>query len=1180
VTFLPSSDSRLGTLALDEVYEFHDGPVVFSCVNDLGYKFFGLAVDHDSRGDAFAYVPVSNDRLLAISTGRISMREALAHPETETIFIVRPEAPNGPEVEECQASEIPDEWLPGPTQFLAPAVPTESNHVREKTRSVGSTAGDFFIVDNSDEHWKALEYLRQWCALSAALDIATGYFEVGALLALDGEWQKVDTIRILIGSETSRQTADAIAEARNVLERSLADTREYDPFLEGLDGIIAAIRAGKIQIRVYRRKKFHAKAYITHGRLDVVGSAALVGSSNFTPAGLTRNVELNVRFTGVEVRELQSWYEEHWADGEEANADILQVLERHARTYTPFEVYAKALQALTDDVEPGATEWERSRSKIYPLLAPYQREGYHGLKQRATKWKGAFLTDGVGLGKTFVGLMLTEYFAVKERKNVLILATKTGQDAVWEPELARLLPELSGEFTNVRVMAHTDLSRQDAQQRVERLAERADVVIVDEAHNFRNHGSRGDDDDSPKSRWWRLQELCAGKTVFLLTATPINNTLFDFVHEFELFTGLDDAYFATLGVASVRGYVTNLEQTFLRQVGGHVPNDRAPMMDLVDFETLMHQDKLLEALIVQNSRQYAQKSALAAGGSEVLFPTPDLPRAVPYNYNLAFSALLSEMEKAFQRANPLFVLPMYFPLAYSTRPEVDTRLENRQRQVVGLIRTTFLKRFESSIAAFAGSCADLAVKVVTWIRTNSDSMPQYRERADAWVKRNADLLQEVHDLFRPGVEPADIEFDDDNDEQLFDEVGVSGEALHPDEYDLVAMFDAAFEDLVQLTSFLERVVTVGKINDDKYDQLLALLAGGARAKGKDRAIFDRAFAEQKVLVFTEYADTARYLHDRLLADGIHDVDRLDGSRKGNRLAMIQRFAPHYNRVDEWQRLGLSPLRVLVSTDVLAEGVNLQDATLIVNYDIHWNPVRLMQRIGRVDRRLDAGCEAAIVAENPKTKATRGAIQVRNFLPPDELNRILSLYTRVQNRVLLISKTLGIPGGRLLTEDDMLDDVRVFTAFLEEYQGDVSPIEALRLRFLNMISDHSGLESLLDEMPLGSHTTRDGEPVGLFLCSVEPIRSAPDDAQPVWTLEEGQTRWAFRRSDGEVITDVTQIDTIIQAELDTQARTITDHVIVRDQLHEWQRERHTELMKEAGLPLDAPKPLNVCWMYVQ
>ncbi len=1045
---------------------------------------------------------------------------------------------------------------------------------------MGSGRSDgFFIVDNSDEHWKALEYVRQWCQISTSIDIATGFFEIGALLSLDGEWQKVDRIRVLIGAESSRQTSEALRQAREVLDRSLDSERQSDPFLAGLGGVVQAIRDERIQVRVYRRKKFHAKAYITHSRLDVVGSAALVGSSNFTVPGLTRNVELNVRFDGLEVQALQDWYESYWQDAEDATGDVVEGLERHNRDWSPFEVYAKSLQVLTENVEPGEAEWEQKHSKIYPLLAPYQREGYHGLKQRAAQWRGGFLTDGVGLGKTFVGLMLAEFYAVKERKNVLIMATKTGQDAVWEPELRRRLPELTGEFTNVRVMAHTDLSRDDAAERAAQLADRVDVVIIDEAHNFRNRGPKRN--EGRMSRWWRLQEITAGKTVFLLTATPINNNLFDFVHQIEIFTGADaDSHFAALGIPSLRTYMARRQRAFLDQ-HGDAP-DRAATIEMEDFDELMRDDKLLGSLIVQNSRKYAQASSKAAEAAPVLFPEPDMPRAVPYSYNLAYNRLLDELEAAFAKRDPLFTLPMYFPLAYSTRDDVDTLVENRQKQVVGLIRTTFLKRFESSVAAFAGSCLDLAMKIAQWVVDNSEEGDHHRTLVLAWEERHRALFDDVHRLFRSGVDVQTLETDEDvtdedvTDEAL-DEIGV--ERLDPDSYDLHAMFDAALEDLHQLASFIERTIQVGEFSDTKYEQLRKLLTG-TRDKGDDPTVFDKVFAEHKVLVFTEFADTARYLHDRLVADGVAEVDRLDGSRKGNRVGMIRRFAPHYNQVGADERARLKPLRVLISTDVLSEGVNLQDAGLIINYDIHWNPVRLMQRIGRIDRRMNAEVEQAIIAENRKLKAHRGKVKVRNFLPPEELNRILTLYSRVQSRALLISRTLGIPGGRLLSEEDLLDDVKVFESFLDEYVGTTSTVEDLRLHFLDLLRTHPGLDEALDEIPLGAYAAKEGPKAGLFTCTVEPIRTVDDDGNVAWTLTEGTPRWALRRSDGAVVETLGAVDAAVRCDPDETAQPISDQVKVADELTSWRKDRRAELMKTTQMPLDAPEPVTVCWMEVR
>ena len=1031
-----------------------------------------------------------------------------------------------------------------------------------------TTSGDFFIVDNSDEHWKALEYLRQWCSISSGIDIATGHFEIGSLLALDGEWQKVGRIRVLLGGPSSRRTQEAVRLAASELDASLAAERRSDPFLTGLSAIVEALRSGQIEARVYRHSKFHAKAYITHSTLDVVGSAALVGSSNFTRPGLTGNVELNVRFTGAEVRDLQQWYEHYWDEAEPLTAELLDVMARYTEPPTPFEVYCKALQALTEHVTPGEQEWETQHSLVYPLLAPYQRDAYLGLKQRARSWGGGMLTDGVGLGKTFVGLMLAEYYAVKERRNVLVVATKTGQGAVWEPEIAKRLPLLQGDdFTNLRVMAHTDLTAPSALARIEQLAARADVIIIDEAHNFRNRGRRGTDPDGPASRWARMQKICAGKTTFLLTATPINNSLFDLVHELQLFTGDDDAHFAPLGINSLRTYVQRLERAFR---DAHA--DREGTLDLTDFQELLGRDELLRSLIVQNSRKYAIESSMVEGEATVRFPEPSPPKAVPYDYDLTYSALLQELEAAFRKDNPLFILPLYYPLAYSTSPEVDPLVNNRQKQVVGLIRTTFLKRFESSLAAFTGSCLDMADRIASWIQANADAIPGTEERLAAWRSAHADTISALNLDFRPARAADDPEEDIVlSEEQEFELY------LDPAEFRLDDMIDDAFADLDQLAVLLERAKQVGVAGDSKYEQLRKLLLGGAKTDNKAGGLFDPSFAKQKVLVFTEFSDTARYLHERLADDGLTDVDWLDGSRTSDRVKMIQRLAPHYNGLTKEERAQLVPLRVLISTDVLSEGVNLQDATQIINYDIHWNPVRLMQRIGRIDRRLNPEVEAAIVAEDPSTKKSRGAIAVRNFLPNDELNAILSLYSRVQARALLISKTLGIPGGKLLDEDDIFDDSKVFDAFLREYQGDMSPVELLRLKLLGYLHDDPGLAARLEAMPDGAHTAIWGSFDAMFTCTVEPVHVQEGESRAAhWSINPGRPRWVLHPTDGEPVLDLLAIDAEIACEPGTPAVPHPDSSAAAARLRDIARARIQSLRKD-GQPMDAPSTVRVAWI---
>lgn len=1023
---------------------------------------------------------------------------------------------------------------------------------------------DQFIVDNTADDWKALQYVREWCDISSAIDIATGHFEIGAFLALDGAWQKVDKIRLLIGGETSRATADAIAAA---LDTSIVVERQSgDAFLTGVDAVVDGIRAGKIEIRVYKPKKFHAKAYITHSKLKVVGSAALVGSSNFTRPGLTQNVELNVKFQGPEVTDLQEWYEKHWDEGTAVNPELLAVLEHNVREFTPFEVYAKALHALTANVDPTDKTWEESGSVIYPLLAPYQQEGFHSLIEMSRRWNGGFLTDGVGLGKTFVGLMLTEYYAVRHRKNVLVMATKTGQDAVWNPELREKLPELFGEFSNVLVRAHTDLTTQKGANEIEHLAKRADVIIIDEAHNFRNHGKNPTDENPWGSRWWRMHEICKGKTVFLLTATPINNSLFDLVHQAELFTGVDaDSHFAGIGINSLRKYVVSLEKPF-----------KAAVPDATAIADLMAKDKLFQSVIHQNSRRYAVESSKMVGGAEVVFPETQVPRVVPYEFGTLYSPLFTELQNAFSRATPLFVLPMYYPLAFSTNKDIDTRAENRQRQVVALIRTIFLKRFESSLAAFAGSCLDLAAKVLGWLDVNTKVDPGQQRRLTDWRVANEPTLKAIHDRYRSTLE--EVWHEEDLTEEELSELDYN---LVGGEYRLQDMIDAAFEDLDQLQRFMD-LILAGAGVDDKYLRLRDLLIGqfkGSKEK-LDKDVFTPEFRREPVIVFTEFADTARYLEEQLRNDGLTEVDRIDGTRSNDRYAMIKRFAPFYNKVSPTDRKRLAPLRVLVSTDVLSEGVNLQDGTLLVNYDIHWNPVRLMQRIGRVDRRMNPQIEKELVKERPSAKRSRGHVQIRNFLPPAEIETLLTLYSRVQSKTLMISSTLGIPGGKLIDESDMYDDVKVFQAFKDEYNGDIAPIEELRLKWLNLVKENPGLDELIARLPEGISTAKDGEPAGVFICRRVPLLTKGDEeAEAEWTIEPGEIEWALRTVDGDERALHT-VNAAIAAEASTPATSFSDRSKLHASLREFERDETKRIRKETQLPMDAPTPKTICWMEVR
>ncbi len=306
--------------------------------------------------------------------------------------------------------------------------------------TVESKGRDLFIVDNSVSGWTGLRYLEEWTGIAKAFDIATGYFEIGALLALDGKWQGLEKIRILMGAEMTSRTRKALLDAVReravqILDGSIEANKDTNPFLHGVPAVIEAMRAGQIECRVYDKDKFHAKAYITHAKLEVIGSQALVGSSNFTSPGLTKNIELNIQVQSArEVAQLQEWFEIHWNDASNVTDAVIETISRHTHPYTPCDVYAKALQEFFRGHELTATEWDETRSKMFPRIDRYQKEAYWALMKIARQHGGAFLCDGVGLGKTFVGLMLIERLVLHEGKRVVLFAPKATKEGVWEPQ--------------------------------------------------------------------------------------------------------------------------------------------------------------------------------------------------------------------------------------------------------------------------------------------------------------------------------------------------------------------------------------------------------------------------------------------------------------------------------------------------------------------------------------------------------------------------------------------------------------------------------------------------------------------------------------------------------------------------------------------------------------------------
>ena len=265
------------------------------------------------------------------------------------------------------------------------------------------------------------------------------------------------------------------------------------------------------------------------------------------------------------------------------------------------------------------------------------------------------------------------------------------------------------------------------------------------------------------------------------------------------------------------------------------------------------------------------------------------------------------------------------------------------------------------------------------------------------------------------------------------------------------MLSESLQDLDQLAEFLNELRQFKPAHDDKLRALIDLLKT------------DPVLKKHKVMIFSEFMATARYLAAELEKAGIKGIDQIDSATKRSRGDVIRQFAPYYNGMTskDLADKGHSETRVLIATDVLSEGLNLQDATRLINYDLHWNPVRLMQRIGRVDRRMNPEIEKKLVKDHPEVKAIRGTVEYWNFLPPGELDELLNLYKKVSNKTLLISKTLGIEGKKLLKPDD---DFAALRDFDHSYEGEPTSLETMHLEYQRLLAVHPDLPARLEALP--------------------------------------------------------------------------------------------------------------------
>jgi len=1038
------------------------------------------------------------------------------------------------------------------------------------------------IIDNRNGN-TLLNALRRLLPNIETMDIAAGAFEIAAFLMLEGFWQHTDKIRILTGDKTARQTKQEIIRA--LTERcnnSIENEKIRDDALTGLAAVREALENHRIIVRIYSGSRFHARSYLMESREISPVDFAIAGSSDFTVCGLTESLELNLFSTDqAHIGGLRNWFDEIWKDAETVGSPLLECIDPHLKDYDPFTVYAKALFEFFAGREKSQDEWELTQSVIYPLLSQYQKDGYHQALQITEQWDGSLICDGVGLGKTFIGLMILER-CLHEGKDILLVVPKSAEESVWQANIRRYLYPIYGiELKKqLRIERHTGFGREGLIQPdwLSYYRRRTDVIIIDEAHHFRNPNA---------NRGRLMMDIASGKKLYLITATPINNSLDDLYHLINYFAQNRPDHFASIRIRNLRKHFLTAEKRM------EAEHPDAELSDIADQGDFLRTDELLKNTLIQRSRKYVRQSEGIGGiGSSPVFPMRQTPRVISYSLKNVYANLYGEIKEAFDSQRPFLSLAIYNTVLYHKEP--NPKIANYQKLIVGLIRTLLLKRLESSFKSFEASVEDLLSKMTAFLKYYSP------ERFGAWDTANRRWWKLVQEHIAERLELNEKETE--NEEE--DNIPEFAEFFDPDLHNMNHLLDDVLEDMNRLTDFLSKIyrrfyfkgqegVKEDPEKDDKLQKLIRHLNE------------DNLLKNQKIIIFSEFRNTARYVAKQLIRAGFENVEQVDSGRNvKNREMIIKRFAPYYNCSDNSEELSrclADPIDILISTDVLSEGLNLQDACLLINYDLHWNPVRLMQRIGRTDRRLNSDIEKRIA----RPAWLKGKVFFWNFLPPDELEVLLHLKQKLDGKILRINKTLGIEGALLGPEDPDM----AMKLFNEKYEKKESAEELMRLEKQRLSSESPQIRESLDRVPkrlfsgkkagagFGPVMNQKGEVIdrippnhrtGLFLCYRMPpvISPAAEDIFSVKNVKykpgehsAGEVRWYFYFQDAETyrVSEILEETWAAVRCLPDTERTVEQGV---SRLAEARKavEKHIKntYLKDVQAPVGA-KPELVAWM---
>lgn len=793
------------------------------------------------------------------------------------------------------------------------------------------------------------------------LCVASCYFNPQGLELIASEARHIPHIRLLLGADPEPEallprrtpydpaepefTRRRVSQGLQQLERGLKRDRDLLPFdLEedtAIRNLLEFLRSGRIEVRRYQGHFLHAKAFLFRGE----DRGILAGSANLTRAGLQTNLELVLgHHEDPLISRVEEWFDLLWQEA--VPFDLAAIYAELLAEFPPYLIYLKVLWHLYH----GELDEEEKELGRIPITT-FQKHGVWRARKILAKYGGVMIADGVGLGKTFTaGEIIRDYR--ERRQRVLLVCPASLRDTTWERFLNDY--QLLVECLSYEELANDTQLGGDRPHLKNPLDDYA-LVVVDEAHNYRNP-------DTAK-RAAILRRLLAGKRrdLLLLTATPVNNSLWDLYHLLRFFMK-QDAWLSDRGVLSIR---ERFEQAMRADPFNLSPDLLYP---IIDATTVKRTRRFIK-------KHYSSDMIRGADGrmTPIRFPKP-AASSIGYDLDALLPGFFARLEQILMPADghPLLRMTRYQPERYllgGGEAGEDTAL-------VGLLRSALLKRFESSAEAF---------------RLTLDRMIREHEAfLDALALGKVvrkELLQELSAA--------------ENESDVEELLETSEQAEGASAYDVPRLRADVLSDLALLNEMAAEAAKVQPEGDPKLAGLIETLAMIAREAADEAVDEDDERQKRKVLVFSHYEDTIDWIESHIVKAIARDLrlaayhDRVasvsgEDIRSGvSREKALHGFAPISTGAlppDVVDRFDL-----LLCTDVLAEGMNLQQCRNVVNYDLPWNPMRLVQRHGRVDR---------IGSMHPK-------VFLRTFFPDAQLDSLLNLEARVRRKLAQAAASVGV-----------------------------------------------------------------------------------------------------------------------------------------------------------------------------